>query len=200
MSYTYTTKQVSLKKFLERVKSKELGVPDKVTLAYLESIGYKSTNDRPIIRVLKSVNFLDGSGVPTQDFKDFRTGKSGQVMANALRKTYADLFKTYPEPLRQSKVDLENFFAKKEPSLKKSTLRFYVSTFKTLCEFTDFGVVPVTPKAEAKAKEVLGVAKTTTQMPTGVTINLNIQFTLPATEDATVYDKIFKALKENLLS
>jgi hypothetical protein len=81
MSYTYTTKMTSMKTFLERIKSKELGIPDKVTIAYLESIGYKSTNDRPIIRVLKSIGFIDANAVPTQDFKDFRTEKSGQVMA-----------------------------------------------------------------------------------------------------------------------
>ena len=202
MSYTYAVKTGSLKKFLERVKSKDLGVPDKVSIAYLASVGYKSSNDRPIIRVLKSINFIDRSGVPTQAFKDFRTERSGQVMADALRKTYADLYKTYSEPLKKSRGDLENFFAKGKPSLKKYTLGLYVDTFKTLCEFADFKAVPAKPKAEVKEpeKKVVEAAQVTTKTPAGVTINLNIQLTLPATEDATVYDKIFKALKENLLS
>jgi len=201
MSYAYTPKMGSLKEFLKKIKTKELGVPDKVTIRYLESIGYKSTNDRPIVRILKSIGFIDNSGVPTQIFNDFRTDKSEQVMASALRKTYAELFRIYPDPLRQNNEDLTNFFAQKEPSLKKGTLQYYVNTFRTLCEFADFGAVSVTPEVEAEeAEKVVEVAKVTTQLPTGVTINLNIQLTLPATEDATVYDKIFKALKENLLS
>jgi len=83
----------------------------------------------------------------------------------------------------------------------EAILRLTVETFKTLCKFADFKAVPVEKEAEKEAKKkVVEVAKMTAQMPTGVTINLNIQLTLPATEDATVYDKIFKALKENLLS
>ncbi|MDH5732568.1 MAG: DUF5343 domain-containing protein [Candidatus Bathyarchaeota archaeon] len=201
MSYTYTPKLGSLKEFLQRIKSKKLGVPDRVTTRYLVSIGYKSSNDRPIVRILQSIEFIDSNGVPTQSFNDFRTAKSKQVMASALRKTYAELFQIYPDPINQSNEDLTNFFAQKEPSKKKGTLQRYVNTFKTLCEFADFGAVLVTPKVEVKeAEKVVEVAKVTTQLPSGVTINLNIQLTLPATEDATVYDKIFKSLKENLLS
>ncbi|MDH5449561.1 MAG: DUF5343 domain-containing protein, partial [Candidatus Bathyarchaeota archaeon] len=98
MSYTYTPKLGSLKEFLQRIKSKKLGVPDRVTTRYLVSIGYKSSNDRPIVRILQSIEFIDSNGVPTQSFNDFRTAKSKQVMASALRKTYAELFQIYPDP------------------------------------------------------------------------------------------------------
>lgn len=202
MSFSYVIKLSSLKGFLTRVKSKELGVPPKVTQRYLYSIGYKATNDRPIIRVLKSIDFIDTNGVPTQKFKDFRTNKSEQVMASSLRKTYEDLFRIYPEPLKRSKKDLENFFAEKKPKLKKQALGLHVDTFMALCEFADFGAVPVIPKIGVKKAEekLVEVAQMTTQLPSGLTVNLNIQVTLPVTDDATVYDKIFKALKENLFS
>jgi hypothetical protein len=200
MSYTYTTKMGTLREFLTRAKSKELGVPDKVTMSYLSSIGYKSSRDRPIIRILKSINFIDDNGVPTESFVDFRTAKSKQVMASALRRTYADLFRTYADPMKQDTKDLTNFFAEKEPSLKAGTLQYYVNTLKVLCEFADFGAPPLEPKGKDKEE---GKAKKGQLLPPispGVTINLNIQLTLPVTDDATVYDKIFKALKENLLS
>ena len=198
-SYTYALKLGSLKKFLERVKSKDLGVPEKVTQAYLMSIGYTSTNDRPIIRVLKSIDFIDNSGVPTQNFKDFRTEKSGQVMAVALRKTYADLFKTYSKPLEKSRGTLENFFAKGKPSLKKSTLGLYVDTFKTLCGFADFGAAPPSKAIEAEKKDI-EKRQVVPQIPEGITMNLNIQITLPVTDDAKVYENIFKALKEYIFT
>ena len=202
MSYAYAVKMGSLKEYLEKIKTKKLGVPDKVNREHLKSIGYTSSNDWYIPRVLKSINFIDKSNTPTQNLKDFRTKKSGQVMADALRKTYAELFKIYPEPHKKGKGELENFFAEKRPKLKKSTLGLFVDTFKTLCEFADFGAVPIAPKAEVKEaeKKLVEVAQVTTQMPSGVTINVNIQLTLPVTDDATVYDKIFKALKDNLLS
>lgn len=202
MSYTYVVKMGSLKEYLEKIKAKKLGVPDKVNREYLKSIGYTSSNDWTIPRVLKAINFVDKSNAPTQAFKDFRTAKSKQIMANAVRNTYSELFKIYPEPHKEKREKLENFFAEKRPKLKKYTLGLFVDTFKTLCEFADFGAVPVTPKAEVKEteKKLVEVAQVTTQIPSGLTVNLNIQLTLPVTDDATVYDKIFKALKENLLS
>lgn len=204
MSYTYVVKTGSLKEFLQRVKSKDLGIPDKVTHAYLQSIGYKATNDRPIIRVLRSINFIDENGIPTPSFSEFRTERSGQVMASELRKTYAELFKLYSNPLSKSREDLENFFAKGQPSLKKHTLGLYVDTFKTLCKFADFGAPPleaeVGSKEGEKVEKVVKRGELIPQVPEGVTINLNIQITLPVTDDAEVYDKIFKALKEHIFS
>jgi len=198
VSYNYAIKTGTLKAFLERVKSKELEVPNKITQAYIESIGYKSVNDRPIIRVLKSIDFIDSNGVPTQKFKDFRTEISRQVMAEALKKTYADLFNTYSNPLEKTREDLENFFAKTKTSVKKQVLGLYVDTFKTLCEFADFGAVNEEKEIEKEGAVVKkGLAP---KIPEGLAINLNIQITLPVTDDAEVYDKIFKALKEHIFS
>lgn len=204
MTFTYVNKTGSLAEFLKRVKSKELGVPDKITYEYLSSVGYTSSNDRPIVRVLKSIQFIDRSGVPTQAFNDFRTEKSEQVMAEALKLTYADLFMTFSEPLRKGREELENFFAKHRPSVKKPTLGLYVDTFKTLCEFADFKALPSeTKEAEgekAPPTEETKIPPQIPQIPQGITLNVNIQITLPVTDDAKVYENIFKALKENLLS
>jgi hypothetical protein len=195
MSFTYAIKTGALKEFLQKVKSKELGVPDKVNRDYLKSIGYTSSNDLPIIRVLKSIGFIDKSNIPTQYFRDFRTERSGQVMVAGLRKAYSELFKTYPRPRERGREELENFFAMNKPSLKKFTLGLYVDTFKTLCEFADFKAIPIKEAEAAKpGKEIMEVAKVTTQVPTSITVNLNIH--LPATEDARVYEKIFKSLDQ----
>jgi len=34
----------------------------------------------------------------------------------------------------------------------------------------------------------------------GVTVNVNIRLELPATQDASVYDKIFESLKKHILA
>lgn len=88
MSFAYAIKTGTLKEFLHKVKSKELGVPDKVNRDYLKSIGYTSSNDLPIIRVLKSIGFIDKNNFPTQYFSDFRTEKSNQIMASAMKRAY----------------------------------------------------------------------------------------------------------------
>jgi hypothetical protein len=202
MSCTYTSKTGSLKSFLQRLKTKELVVPDKVIQKYLESINLKSTNDRTIIRVLKSIDFIDDNGVPKQSFKDFRTDISKQVMAKELMKTYADLFKTYAKPYAKSRGELEDYFAKGATSVKKQTLGLYVDTFKTLAEFADFETE--LPKEEEKndeepkEKEPTGGQRPLNQLPQGLAVNMNIQITLPVTDDAKVYENIFKAIREQL--
>lgn len=160
-------------------------------------MGYKSTNDRYLIPILKSIDFIDAKGVPTGNYKDFRNKRiSKSVMAKAIKAAYTNLFKLYPNAYEKEDTALRDFFSGTTKA-GEVVLKLTVDTFRALCKFADFKAVPVEEEAGEKTKEL---AKVTTQVPTGVTINLNIQLTLPATEDATVYDKIFKALKENLLS
>lgn len=193
--YPYTVKISSLEKLLREIPS--IGVPDKINTNTLPTMGYKAKNDRYLPPILKFIGFLDGKGVPMQTYKDFRNKLiSKSVMAKAINTTYADLFKLYPKAYEKEYTALRDFFSGTTQA-GESVLKLTVETFKTLCKFADFEVVPVEKEVEKKAKEAVKVAA---QMPTGVTINLNIQLTLPVTDDATVYDKIFKALKENLLS
>ena len=199
MSYPYANKMSSLKDFL--VKIPNIAVPEKFTQKTLYALGYKSKNDRPIITVLKFIGFLDESGNPTENYVSFRSkGKSGAVMACCLKSAYRDLFGLYEDAYRRTNDELRDFFSTRVTG-GELVLNLTVNTFKTLCEFADFEAIPVAERIEAKeAGKVVEVTKTMAPTPTGVTINLNIQLTLPATEDATVYDKIFKALKDNLLS
>src|SRR2546428_11144329 len=86
----------SLRNFIKQIPT--LGVPPKVILQYLESVGLKSKNDRPIIAILRFIDFIDESGAPTENYKLFRNKeKSGTIMATCLRKAYAELFQTYPD-------------------------------------------------------------------------------------------------------
>lgn len=198
--YPYIPSQLPLKKFLKAIQ--KLGTPDQIRVKTMPQIGFKTSNARYIPSVLKFIGFIDQSGVPTEDYKNFKKiGISKSVMANALKRAYGDLFKLHPDAPNKDFQPLRDFFSGTTDA-GESALKYSVETFKTLCEFADFEAIPVKPKVEVKEaeKKVVKVAEVTTQLPTGVTINLNIQLTLPATEDATVYDKIFKALKDNLLS
>jgi len=200
--YPYTVKVSSLKKFLQDIPL--MGVPDKITTRTLPTLGYKSSTDRYLPAILKFIDFLDASGVPTKNYKDFRNKQiSKSVMANAVKTAYADLFKLYPDAYNKDFTALRDFFSGTTDAGEK-VLKLTVETFKALCEFADFEAVPVEGKAKIEEGEVkektAEEGKAIPPLPSGVTINVNIQLTLPATDDASVYDKIFKALKDNLLS
>ena len=62
-NFPYMTNPAALKKFL--VEAPAMGVPEKVTLAYLKGAGFTSTNDRPIVPALKFLGLVGSDGVPT---------------------------------------------------------------------------------------------------------------------------------------
>src|SRR5438093_7552813 len=188
----------SLRNFIKQIPT--LGVPPKIIQQYLESVGLKSKNDRPIITILRFINFVDESGSPTDNYKLFRNKeKSGMIMAASLKKAYGELFQTYSDAQNRDNEALRNYFST-VVSGGEAVLSNTVGTFKALCEFADFGA----PSAEPPiASESVGkVPLTTVSVPTvasRLTINVNIELQLPATEDTTIYDKIFQSLKKHLL-
>lgn len=202
--FPYILVAASMKKFFGHIQS--AGVPEKITQKYLEKVGFKSTNDRYVIGVLKFLGFIDTSGVPTKLWQAYRSREhSRAVIADAIRKSYADLFKTFPDAHRKDNEALRNYFSA-NTKVAERTLGAIVLTFKVLCDLGDFdatyalGKIGMETVDKTKAVPVPAVkitAKGEAQIPT---ININIQLQLPATDDAVVYDKLFAALKKHLLS
>jgi hypothetical protein len=55
--FPYSTQPSKLADFLANIQA--VGKPDKVTLKYLETLGFTSKNDRIISSILKSLRFTD---------------------------------------------------------------------------------------------------------------------------------------------
>lgn len=192
----YTPTPQNVKKFFETIQG--LGIPPKVSNAYLPTIGFRSANDRYLMGVSKSLGFVDTAGKPTTKWRDFKDRtKAPKVMADAIKTAYADLYSTYPDAERKDDDTLQNYFARTS-GVAESVARLMVRTFKNLCELAGFEAVAeeehvTTPTAPAGEK--VG------EIPPGgklVTLNINIQLQLPATKDATIYEALFSALKKNL--
>jgi hypothetical protein len=200
--FPYMTNPASLRRFLEKVQT--LGVPKKVTISYLVSLGFKSTNDRPIIPALKFLGFLNGSAEPTETWQKYRPKASaGAVLAAAMRSSYSELFDTYPDAERKDTEALRNFFST-HTTVGEATLNMIVRTFKTLCESADFSAAAPLPPEETgdagkpeggKGRSIVTLSK---QTYSGPAININIQLQLQATEDPKVYDNFFAAMKKHL--
>jgi hypothetical protein len=124
----------SLAKFLEEIRT--AGVPERVTFEFLKTLGFKSSNDRPIIGVLKAIGFLDANGTPTDSYRSFRDPDLGpKVLARALRSAYAELYlantKAHDLPLEK----LKGIIATKT-SKGTVVVKLIASTFKTLAKCT----------------------------------------------------------------
>jgi hypothetical protein len=199
--YPYTLKPSTLEDFLNNMANRP--EPGRVTQKYLKSLGYTSSNDWAIRTILEFVKFIDHNK-PTDFFKSFRdTRKARSIMAQALRENYADLFQLSTNPCQMSDDDLENFF-RTATGRGGRTLGATVSTFKVMCSFADFGAPAVPTPTPTPTPSPTPMPTPLVQVPVtregGVTLNVNIRLELPATQDADVYDKIFKSLRKHLLT
>ncbi len=204
--FPYTEITGKMPSFFERIKI--TGIPTLVDARWLTSIGYKSRADKSILRVLRTIDFVDNNGKPTERWKSYRDRSSAaKVLGQAVKDGYADLFLTYPDANSLSSSELKSFFSSRL-SHSEATLNKVVTTFKTLVSISDFSdsdemsVSDNSTMSESPASLQDLTDKTVVEnppKPEGIyTININIQLTLPITTDQEVFDELFKSLKKNL--
>lgn len=183
------------------------GIPDKFTISFLHSIGFKSTNDRPIVAVLKALNFLNQSGVPTQAYRDYKNAaKARFVLGQRIKEAYADVFLANETANTLSSESLKGIFASLSGKSDSVSTKM-AGTFKTLCSLADFNFKPqeLDDASIATGDGDIEKEATTTipevKKPThGVAeFHYNIQIHLPITRDISVYNAIFKSLKDHLM-
>lgn len=79
--FPYSMAMGRMQQFLQDIPI--TGIPEKVTGKTLEERGYKSTNDRPIVPLLRFLGLIDATGIPTLNWRALRDRENyGLVMAN----------------------------------------------------------------------------------------------------------------------
>lgn len=149
--YQYTVVITKLKELFGKIRS--MGVPSKATIKWLETIGYKSSNDRGMIGVLQQINFIDDSGTPLEPWIKYRGADYKKVLAQSILNGYGELFEIYPDANVRSKIELDNFFSTKTKG-GEQVISKITATFKTLCELAEFGNSNL-PKTEIEEKETI---------------------------------------------
>src|SRR3989344_4315184 len=149
-SYLVTIK--NLESFLNSLIAAK--APDAFTQKFLESLEFKSSNDRLYIGLLKGLGFLDANAVPTERyFKFLDQSQSKQILAEAIREAYGDLFavKTKANELSQQEVK-NKFRTLTQGKISDKVLHLMANTFKALVGYADWEIV--TKKGpESKPKE-----------------------------------------------
>lgn len=193
--FPYSPRPSNIKEFLNKIQ--KIKIPDKVDNKYIKSIGFTSSNDRYIPGILNKLGFIDNSNKPLPRWKEYISIKqSPKIMAQAIYDAYSDLFNIYQNAFNENDETLMHFFSTYN-NVAEGTRKHMVNTFKILCGLADFEAPSIEAEIETVEKVVSKVEIPST---TGLTINVNIQFTLPGTHDISIYDKIFESLKKNILS
>ena len=203
--FAYMTNSKNLKAIMERVQG--AGSPPKFTNAFLQSLGFTSSSDRPVIGVLKALGFLTADGIPAERYHRYRDERrSGQALAEGLREGWSDLFLVDQQAHARTNAELTGLFKSVSGKGDASATKM-ATTFKALAGMADWAAT-ATPSAvqveEVKPEEGSdgrGEARTShvATAVAGLNLHHDVHVHLPSTSDSAVYVAIFRALKVELL-
>lgn len=190
-------------KILEKIK--EAQTPDRFTQDFLGTkLNYSSGSAKAFIPFAKRIGLLSSDGSPTKIYKQFRNpNHSGTAIAQALKKGYADLFSRNEYANELSENDLMGLILEAtglEKGNKKA--KAICKSFQALNSFADFDKDQADSDDNGDSEEENNDSgQERDQKNDGLKLGLNYTFNLvlPDTNDISVFNAIFKALRETLL-
>lgn len=204
-AYPYMISNGKIAQILDKIK--KAAEPQKFTVKFLQSIGFSSTNDRGIIPLLKKLGFINEDGTTTEKYKDLRdTTRYRFVLGQQIRELYSNLYIINTDIHNSSEEEIKGAMSRVTGKDETAVNRYY-ATFKTLTDIAEFDAVDIESndkvpinkidthddkfeKKEKKAQIVPNISPD---------FHYNIQIHLPATTDISVYNAIFRSIKENLM-
>jgi hypothetical protein len=186
-------------------KIQSAAVPNRFSFEFLKKLGFASSNDRAFPSLLKKLGFVDPSGAPTDRYRAYRNPKEAPgVLAQAIRELYSELFAVDENVHTQSKEHVRGVISR-VTGMEEKYVNLAASTFRALCDLADFSSMPTTP-AEASAPSAPPPQADHEQLKPNTTehetltlqFRHNIEIHLPATTNISVYNAIFKSVREQL--
>ena len=174
--------------------------PQKFTQEFLRSLGFQSTNDRAFIPLFKKLGFLADDGTPTALYDQLKDATlTKYILAAQIKELYSELYAINTEIHRATEADIKGAISRVTGKDAEGVGRIY-NTFKTLCGIADFSqALPSTSENEEPENVAPAPSNAAPISFRPSEFHYNIQIHLPATNDISVYNAIFKSLKENLL-
>lgn len=202
-TYPYMVANGKISQIIDKIK--KAAEPSKFTHAFLKQLGFASTNDRAIIPLLKKLEFLNDDSTPTEKYKDLRdTTRFRYALGEQIKVLYSDLYAINTKIHEANEDEIKGAISRVTGKDETAVGRYY-ATYKTLTDIAEFDEpveeeINEEPKVEQKQPEK---PSPKAQVPpikvSSPDFHYNIQIHLPATTDITVYNAIFKSIKENLM-
>jgi hypothetical protein len=202
----YMMSVTNVPKILDAIQ--KAAAPETFHRDFLKDLGFKASNDRGAIKLLKYLGLLDPSGKPQTSYRDFMDqGKAKKVLAGRLRSAYDDLFTADKQANAKSVDSLKGWF-KTKTGAGDAVAQKMASTFRSLAQYADFDGSP--PEDDAKATKP--VISKTSEIPQtedhasrapaskaafGLVYRFEVH--LPDTQNVDTSRAIFRALRAELL-
>jgi hypothetical protein len=200
-------------KILDQIQ--HAGVPEVFNLDFLKDLGFNSSQDRPMVRVLKYLGMLDPPGRPQTAYREFvDQTKAKKVLASRLRAAFDDLFLADKQANTKSAEALKGWF-KSKTGASDAVAKKMATTFKALTSYADFSAVEglVVPSEETREERDVEIPRPPAQRQSTVELPqrhsaavgaaelgfvYRIEIHLPDTQNIETFRAIFRAIREEL--
>lgn len=184
-------------------KIQKAGVPEAFGLDFLRDLGFTSSRDRGVIKMLKYLGMLDASGKPQAAYREFTNQtRSKYVLADRLRAAFDDLYLSDKAAHDKSAEELKGWFKSKTGSGDAVATKI-ATTFKALASYADFSKSPThiePPKPELpQSTPPLERQQSSHRDLMNLGLVYRLEIHLPDTQNVETYRAIFKAIREELM-
>jgi hypothetical protein len=200
--FAYTTVPGKIPTLLQKLRG--VGVPQKISVQWLKTICFTSSNDSSLIGVLKQIGLIDASSVPTSAWTQYRGNHYKKVLGRAIHDGYADLFAVYPDAPMRSTTELEHVFSTSS-SAGKQVIGKTVSTFKALADQAEFdqeqeSTALTVDQTELHRPVGSAASRPSSQQGTSITptVHIDIQIHIAPEASTEQIDQIFKSMSKHL--
>lgn len=186
--------------------------PSRFSTSFMQNLGFKSSNDRAFIGVLRELGFIDSDGKPMERYYQFLDKSQWRyVLAEGIRDAYSDLFAINKNADTMSREEVKNKLRSLYSGHKSDkVIGLIARTFDDLTEIGDFSELGSSVNGNHLDKDITGdtqvnvngtgeaSARTHSQKISVDALQYHINIVLPETRDQSVYDAIFRSLREHL--
>lgn len=185
-------------------KIQKAAVPDAFGVDFLKDMGFTSSNDRSVIKVLKFLGMLDASGKPQASYREYMDHTQSKiVLAQCMTTAYDDLFKSDKNADSKSATDLKGWF-KTKTGVGEKVAEKMATTFKSLASYADFSGKKISPTPEEPKAPIKNDTKTfiknTQENELAIGLTYRIEVHLPDTTNVDTFRAIFRAIRDELMS
>jgi len=182
--------------------------PAKVTNEWLKQIGLTSSNDRAFVALLKSLGYVDTTGVPIDKlWAELRGDEESRrrSIGRQIQSAYKEVFDGFPAEHiggALTKTELKNFIRPKVAA-GDATVENIVATFFALRALAAIAGPSITAPPDAVAAAPVSAVSASAPaarmaVASGVSVTINLSLELPATTDGDVYDRLFESMGKHL--
>jgi len=201
----YMMSVTNLHKILDAIQ--RAGAPEVFHLDFLKDLGFKASNDRGAVKLLKYLGMLDGSGRPQASYRDFMDQtKAKHVLANRMRAAFDDLFTADRNANTKSVEQLKGWF-KTKTGAGDAVAQKMASTFRSLATYASWDGAPASateeeklePSTQERVQSPVELPQPTGHGKSAIGLVYRFEIHLPETQNVDTFRAIFRALREELM-